>query len=476
LEAFVSGKERFRRNYWIDGKYMINRIFHFYKKGNQRTINVKKNMTFSFLLKVYSIIINIIYLPLLVNHLEKEIYGIWVTIVSIVFWSNLLDLGFGNGLKNKLGESLALKNYTKAKEQVSTTYFYLSLIFSFVLILLLMSNYFLNWNKILNTNVLSNYKLQLLCSIVICALCVRFVFQLINTVLVADQKAFFPNFSEAISNTLSLIALTILLLLNNHSVILFALIISFIPVFTLLLLNFYFYNGKYHYLKPSFQWVKKEQFKDILSLSWKFFFIQISIVLISSVTNLLISHYLGPSYIPLYDFTFKLFNFVILPYSIAFQAIFPSYVNAFSLSDNHWIKRSVKIQISTIFLSLLPIAFLAFYAKSIISFWSMGKVSINNNLLVIFMAIYAFVIIWNNSFGVILGALSKIRLSMILTIISATLNIPISIFLLNKGYGLISILIGILCSSLLIFIFNPIQSYYFVFVKNRNKFLDSFFS
>jgi O-antigen/teichoic acid export membrane protein len=455
---------------------MINRISQFYKKGDQRTINVKKNMTFSFLLKAYSVLINIIYLPLLVNHLEKEIYGVWVTIISIVSWSSLLDLGFGNGLKNKLGESLALKNFTKAREQVSTTYFYLLSIFSSVLIILVIINYCLDWNKILNTNVISNRELQSLCTIVICALCVRFVLQLINTVLVADQKAFFPNFTEILSNTMSLIMIIVLMLLNNHSVILFALAISFVPILLFLFISFYLYNGKYRYLKPGFQYVRKNQFKSILSLSWKFFFIQISLILIGSVTNFLISHYLGPSYIPEYDFTFKLFNFVILPYTIAFQATFPSYVNAFSLNDTRWIRRSVKMQVSATFLSILPIIMLAVFAKPIVLFWSRGTVSISNNLLIVLMAIYAFVIIWNNTYGVILGAFSKIRLSMMLTVISATLNIPISIFLLNRGYGLISILIGILCSSFLIFMLNPIQAYYFVFAKKQSRFFNSFFS
>lgn len=65
--------------------------------------------------------------PLTINYVSSPIYGIWMTLYSIISWLSIFDIGLGNGLRNNLTKCLVEGNYKDAKEYVSTAY--VSLIF-----------------------------------------------------------------------------------------------------------------------------------------------------------------------------------------------------------------------------------------------------------------------------------------------------------------------------------------------------------
>lgn len=79
---------------------------------NNRSSLIKKNIAGSIVIKGVSILTSLLLVPLTLNYVNKELYGIWLTLSSVVLWLNFFDIGFTLGLKNKLAESLATKDYT----------------------------------------------------------------------------------------------------------------------------------------------------------------------------------------------------------------------------------------------------------------------------------------------------------------------------------------------------------------------------
>ena len=108
---------------------MLAQIENFFTKGNKRSLVVKKNMIGSIFIKGISILIQLILVPLTLGYLSQELYGIWLTISSIMLWLNFFDVGLTLGLKNKLSEALARNEIEKGKCLVSTTYIVMILIF-----------------------------------------------------------------------------------------------------------------------------------------------------------------------------------------------------------------------------------------------------------------------------------------------------------------------------------------------------------
>ena len=120
--------------------------------GHARSIKAKKNILASIVLKVVNVGLNFIYIPLLLDYLGQDDYGVWLTISSTVTWFGFFDIGLGNGLRNKLAIALANNDYTLAKKYISTTYAVLSIIALVVIIIFSFISRYLNWNSIFNTH------------------------------------------------------------------------------------------------------------------------------------------------------------------------------------------------------------------------------------------------------------------------------------------------------------------------------------
>ena len=95
---------------------------------NKRTKLAIKNIGVSLILKGASILISFILVPLTLDYLNSYEYGIWLTLNSVLSWIYLFDIGLGNGLRNRLTEALAAKNFELGKIYVSTTFFFMTLI------------------------------------------------------------------------------------------------------------------------------------------------------------------------------------------------------------------------------------------------------------------------------------------------------------------------------------------------------------
>ena len=161
-------------------------------------------------MKGISILIGLLYVPLLLDYLDPERYGIWLTLSSILGWFEFFDIGLGNGLRNRLTEAVARNNHELARTYVSTTYALLASIFTGVLILFYIVNPFLEWSNILNTTAVPEKELSLLALVVFTFFIVRFIFKLIGTILMADQR---PAVNNAFGPLGSLVTIIIIFIL-----------------------------------------------------------------------------------------------------------------------------------------------------------------------------------------------------------------------------------------------------------------------
>src|ERR1700690_1843921 len=94
-------------------------ISDFLSKGHERSVRAKRNIAFSFVLKVANIAVQLLFVPLLLGYLSPIKYGIWITVGSVINWFYFFDIGLGNGLRNKLAEAFAKKENEMARIYIS---------------------------------------------------------------------------------------------------------------------------------------------------------------------------------------------------------------------------------------------------------------------------------------------------------------------------------------------------------------------
>ena len=227
----------------------------FFTSGQKRSIKAKKNILASFILKGIVLIFGLIRVPLILDYLDSTQYGIWITTASIITWFSFLDIGLGNGLRNKLSEALAKQDFLLARIYVSTTYAILCIIIIFIFFIFLMINPALNWAKLINAPSELSAKISILAIIIFTSFSIQFVLNLINIVLLADQLPAFTDVLKASVSSIYLIFIFFLIKTTSGSLIFIGIASGLSQIITFTVASLYFYKKKYQYLTPSFRYI-----------------------------------------------------------------------------------------------------------------------------------------------------------------------------------------------------------------------------
>ena len=259
--------------------------------GHPRSKKAAKHIVASLIIKGLSIVIGFLLVPIVLNYLDQFRYGIWITISSFLSWFTFFEIGLGSGMRNKLAEAFATKDYELGKIYVSTTYFLLIIVIFIVAIIFFISNNFIDWTVILNTTKENSKELSYLALIVFGFFFLQFILRLIVKILYADQRPAIGNLLGPIGNIISLIAIYILTLTTHGSLIYLALVFSLSPVLVLIAASIYFFSTTYKNITPSIKYFRKEHVKDLFGLGINFFLIEVSALIIFQSTNFIIIQY-----------------------------------------------------------------------------------------------------------------------------------------------------------------------------------------
>ncbi|MEL6922654.1 MAG: oligosaccharide flippase family protein [Bacteroidota bacterium] len=402
-------------------------------EGHQRSVKAKKQILYSFLIKGGSMLIGFLTVPITLGYIHKEQYGIWITLSSVIGWFSFFDIGLGNGLRNKLSETLAENDLAKARAYVSSTYAILALIFSMLLLGFLLINPLLDWTQLLNTDTHYFEELQLTAAIVFCFFCLNFVLRLLYSIFLADQRPSRNGLFNLISNAISLGLIVLLTYTTEGSLINLALVLGCTPLVILTAASFYFFRGEYRGLSPNIRFVQKSYFKDLLSLGFRFFLVGITGIIIFSTDNVIITQIFGPAAVPAYSIAYKYFEIIISIFTIVSVPFWSAYTEAFVKKDLDWIRRTNQ-QLVRIWMGLVGAGlFMLLVANWFYSVW-VPEIEVPFTLSAL-MCLYVLTLCWGNIFVVFINGVGKVQLQLLVSLVGALINIPLSYFF-AKSCGL----------------------------------------
>ena len=406
----------------------LNYILSVFTKGHKRSVRAKKNIVASLVFKGLDVLIGLMLVPLILGYLDQTKYGVWLTITSIVSWFGFMNIGLGHGLRNKLAEAIAMGEHKKAKIYVSTTYAILALIAVFFFSLFFFVNNFLPWAKILNVNIDINASLSILALIVFGAFSINLVAELIVIIIVADQK---PAIKDAISLIGKILTLVTIFLFKNllpSSLIYLGLAYTGLPLLVILISSVYFYKKKYKIYSPSIKNINFKYTYDLMSLGWKFFIIQISVMVLFMSDNIIIAQLFGPKEVIPYQIAHKYFGIVLMFFLIVISPMWSAYTEAFQKREFEWIRQIINKQNSFWYFIVFLLVLMTFFSNSFYIFWIGENVKIGLSLSIcwaLFVAIQSYNAIYTH----FLNGVGKIKMQMYTAIGSIVINIPLSIFL-----------------------------------------------
>ena len=425
--------------------------------GSERSIKAKKNILSMLFLKGGNILIGLLLVPMTINYVDSENYGIWLTLSSMVAWMSFFNIGLNNGLKNKLGEALATGNLEMGKKYVSTTYAMLCLIFIPLMLVLLFVIPFINWYSVLNVSEsIGNSLLASIC-ILIVYFCLNFILSTINIVLQADQNPAGASGRDLIQQILSLTIIWILTLTTRGDLLKLCIALCASPLVVSSLFNITLFTGRYKVIAPSLRSIDFKLAPSLLNLGIKFFIIQIAGIIQYQMSNFLILRYIGASEVTSYNIAYKYISVLWMVWSILTTPIWAAVTDAVAKGDFDWIKNTQKRYLKLLGLFTIVGVIMVIISPFVYKIWIGDKVAISP-ILSVFVFLYIWVMMYGNVYVSILNGAGKLNLQMYSCLISPF--VFMGIFLLcNHTFdlGIISILIASILSNFNGFLIAPIQ-------------------
>lgn len=403
-------------------------------KGDNRSVIVKKNILYSFAIKFVSIAISLLLVPMTLGYVNAELYGVWITLSSVIVWLGFFDVGFTLGLKNKLAEAIAQNDWTKGKALVSTTYFMMIIIFIPIFVILELVIPHINWAAFLNIDAVYNSEITITTHLLVAFFCMQMIVNVITSVLSAYQRVALSSFFIVLGNFISLLIIWFLTKYCEPSLVSLAFAISAMPVLVLFTVSIVLYSKQFKLVAPSVHCINKKYVKDLFGLGIRFFIIQIQVLVLYQFTNILISNVSGPLDVTYYNIAYKYLGVSMMVFTIIMSPIWPAFTDAYTKKDFPWMNTIYRRMIKLYALSVIGLILLVIISPIAYYLWVGDEVNIPFSMTVI-LCVYMIVHNWDSLQVYMINGIGTLKLQTYVTLIGLIFHIPLSI-ILGKVFSL----------------------------------------
>lgn len=418
--------------------------------ADPRSAKMYKNTVAMIGVKGFSMIISLISAPIMLHHVDRADYGVLLTLTSIVSWIGLMDIGLGNGLRNRLPEYLAHNDIHSAKIIVSSCYATLAIYVGVLIFLFLLFSPFVNWLNVLNSPTSDAREIRDLANIVFVAFGLQFLLGLINSILFAYQIPAFQSVFTFMGQLLSLFALVLqVYVFDVTSVFQIGAINCLMTPLVLCVGSIWLFRTKLKDIAPTLEYVKFNSVGSILSLGLKFFVLQMITIVLFQANSIIIAKVVSPEAVVEYNLGFKYISLLTMVFNIAITPIWSATTDAYVKKDFIWIKKTLNRSRKICFITIVLGLVLLLASKTVYRLWlGGGTIDISYYTTGLILLYISFEMLYK-VYGTIINGTGKVFAQMIITGIIALLYVPLAVFL-GKFFGLS----GVLISNVIIFVLN----------------------
>lgn len=447
---------------------MMALVEKYFRQGHPRSILAKKNIIGSLFVRIVSISISLVMVPLTISYVNPSRYGIWLVLSSMVGWISFFDIGFTHGLRNRFTEAKAKGNDALARSYVSTAYVFLSALFGVLMLILLSVNYFLDWGAVLNIHGALEKQVRDVAAIIITYFCCLFVLRIVNTLLTADQRPALSSLIDMLGQLLSLVVLFVLTRTESGSLMHLTIALCLPTVVVLLCAHLILYRSTCSAYAPSFHLAKMEYARDITGLGVKFFLPSLAFIIQFQTTSFLIAHYFDVTQVAAYTIAYKYFFVLQMVFTIVTTPLWSSVTDAYSRGDEAWIIHVVNRYLYLLLAFVAAAVLMLFFSDAIYDLW-IGKNQLQIPFTISLMCcLYVITSMFATLFVSVLNGIGVLKIQIISSIIAPVAFILISLFfILTLKTGAEGILVATILSNVFGVVIAPIQ-YYKVLIRKSN--------
>ncbi|HCC36062.1 MAG TPA: hypothetical protein DEQ02_10750 [Ruminococcaceae bacterium] len=437
---------------------MIKKLTEKYKKISERDRSILFNIFNAGLIKGGSMIVVLLTTRYYMAYFGNEnLLGLWFVLLSFLSLVLNFDLGIGNGLRNRLVESLSENDLAKSRKYISSAYIIIGLCVLLLCAVSAVAFPFVNWHGVFNleTTVISKDTLLLCVFITFFGILLQFFLKLISSVMYALQKSFMNSLLILISNAMQLIFVAVYKIGSAQSRLVTLSVAHVICAnLPLIIATIVVFSSNLKKARPGFKYFQKKYALDVLTLGGLFFVVQLVFMLLLGTNDIFITRFSDTGKVAEYNVYQRLFSLAEKVIFLMLTPIWSAVTKALKEKDFIWMRKLYRrlqgLALLALFFEFATIPFTSFGIK----FLSDGVYDANYVYALAF-ALYSGALIWVSVLCAFANGMGKLKIQIICYSAGAVLKI-ITLLILSRFTD--EWIIIIFLNIIILIIFCTIQS------------------
>ncbi len=395
--------------------------------------------------RVLTTLLSLFSLPLTIRYLGPERYGVWVTVISTTTWVALLEFGVTDTLTNTISASHASGDRDTAARH-TTNALLITLSFAFLLFTVgALAWPHIQWTWFFTaSDTVSSAEIRQTAAIAGTLILFAPTCNIGTRILSGYQQTYAANLVTAAGAVVSMTGLLTGIWLRAPMPILFLCTMAFIPLSGMGTLVWVTVIGK-PWLRPRIRYLNIALTSQLLSTGAPYFLIQIAGIVVFSTDNIVVGHFLGASQVTRYSVAMSLVMYAQLVPSFLSPSLWASYAEANARGDQAWIRRTYRwtMRSSMVFICAVLLLVAAF-GRPVIRVWA-GQAAVPSEWLLLTLCAWAIILGATMMQSCLLGAVGRTKVQGTVSVISAVMNLILSILFVPR-IGAVGAVLGTLLS------------------------------
>jgi O-antigen/teichoic acid export membrane protein len=401
-------------------------------RSAERYRRIAWSTALSMIARVVGMATSIISVPLVLDYLGSDRYGIWLQMSSFVAALGPLDLGIGLGLLTVLSDAYGRDDKGAARRAISTAAAMLTLIASVAVVVFGIVYFFIPWARVFNvTTPTAMSEAGPAAAVLFGAFALGLPLGIVAQVQLAHQSGYISSAWAILGNVGSFIALITIIVIHGNLPLL-VLALTGVGLLAAAFNGWFLFRRQRRWLMPRLRDVDLRTARPLLKTGSLFLVLQIAGLAAFSLDNIVIAQLMGSSAVQEYAVPTKLFVLAPTLLSFVLVPLWPAYRESLARGDGAWVKRTLRRSITLAALFNIPSSlFLIVAGPFLLNIWVHGQVH-PTTLLLVGLGTWTIMNTLNGPFAMLLNGANVVAFQAVCSVLMAVANVAISIYLVQR--------------------------------------------
>ncbi|MCC9601108.1 hypothetical protein LOC67_11170 [Stieleria sp. JC731] len=411
------------------------------ERRESRNRSILLGAGFAFFSKFPALLVMIVSVPLAIDALGEERFGVWVTVTTLLTLLRFLDGGAANAVINIVAECDQKQSKDAAKSLVSSVYAFLAIVacWCFGLQFLIVPQ--IDWGWLLSLpDTISSREVIVVTLAGAGSYFISMPLTVGAKVLTGLQKSHWVSIANSVANVVSVIA-TVIAWYVDAGLVEFVLCFAAQPILSGIISTWLSFRVRQGIYRPNMRVVSRHSFSHALKVGALFWVLQICAAVAYQCDALIVSHFAGLTETAKLGLVSRLFLVANSVAMLVMGPLWPAFREANLAGDADWVRQTFKKSMKYCMLVSIALTLpLTFFFNPINQIWTGGSAD-PTGWLVISVFLWSNLQVAGRIIAMLLNGLHVIKLQVICSILMMVLNVAFSIPL-TVYYGASGVVLG----------------------------------